>query len=156
MRSGRINLALAFLDGSAALLALEAASDWRWLTRGSVAGAIEWPAASWLLAFVILWILISDRLQLGAFYTVRSELMARVIVAGSIAGLGAGVLTAALGPPLPGFNVLLFAVGFLCAVTAIRAFRRAIYSRKHLGSGKRHRVVIVGGGVLARELASTT
>lgn len=154
MRSGRINLALALLDGTAAVPAIWAASDWRWTADRQLSAAFDLPAPSWLLAFVLLWILISDRMQLSLFYPIRSELMARVVVANGIAGVCAAMLTVIFGPPLPNFNVGVFAVGFFCIVCITQLARRALYMRKHLGSGKRHRVVIVGGGVLARELAA--
>jgi putative colanic acid biosysnthesis UDP-glucose lipid carrier transferase len=154
MRSGRIDLGLTFLDAAAALVAVWAASGLARIGSGQPIARIEWPAASWPLAFLLLWVLICDRMQLGRFYPYRSELMARVTVANLIAGLGAAIFTSILGPPLSGFQGWSFALYFFCVTGVIRMARRALYVHRHLGPENRHRVVIVGGGALARELAA--
>ncbi len=155
MRSGRINLLLATLDGLAAVLALCVASNPGWKGSVPAPAATEWPAGCWLLAFLVLWIVISDRLQLSLFYPFRSELMARLCVGGGIGAVAASTLTVALGRPFAAFRVPVFALCFFLAVVAGRVARRAIYLRKHLQRTGRHRVAIVGSGVLARELAES-
>ncbi len=153
MRSGRINLLLLALDGLAAVFALWIASSWGWMSTVQALTATGWAARCWTLAFLLLWIVISDRLQLSLFYPFRSELMARLCVGGAIGAVAAFAVTVALGEPLANFHAPVFASCFFLAVVVIRLARRAVYVGRHLQRARRKRVVIVGNGALARELA---
>jgi lipopolysaccharide/colanic/teichoic acid biosynthesis glycosyltransferase len=154
MRSRCIILWLVLVDGACALLALMATSNASWMSERLPPQAIAYSTAFWFLALLLVWILVCDRMQLGEFYTFRSELIARVVVATVIEGIGVVVLNELIGPPLHGLRVSVFVAVFFASVSIVRLARRAIYIRRHLSS-KRHRVVIIGSGPLARELANS-
>jgi putative colanic acid biosynthesis UDP-glucose lipid carrier transferase len=123
------------------------------MSKGPGLSVIESSATSWLLALLLVWVLICDRMQLSQFYPHRTELMARVVVATAIAGMSVVVLNLGLSAPLPGFRISIYVAVFFANVSIVRLVRRAIYVRGHLGPGKRQRAVIIGSGPLARELA---
>ena len=154
MRSRRIILWLVLVDGACALLALMAASDATWMSEGVPTQAIANSTTSWFLALLLVWILVCDKMQLGEFYPFRSELIARVVVATAIVGMGVVVLNGVIGPPLHGLRVSAFVAVFFAGVSIMRLMRRAMYVRRHLSS-KRHRVVIIGSGPLVCELTNS-
>lgn len=153
MRSKRIILWLVLTDGCSALLALWVASRMGWVNTGRAISLIEWPATSWFLALMLLWVLACDRLQLNQFFTFRSELIARIVVATAIASMGVIVLNSVDSAPLRGLSIPVFISMFFTTVSIVRLTRRGIFVQTHLRSKKTRRTIIIGSGPLARELA---
>lgn len=153
MRSNRIIMWLVLADGAAALIALWAASSLTLTANELGLSVMGWSSISWLLALMLVWLLVCDQMQLSQFYSYTSELMARVLVASAVAGIAASVLSMVLGAPLPSFRVSIFSLLFFANVSVVRLARSATFRRGFSGHGTRRRVVIIGSGPLARELA---
>jgi putative colanic acid biosynthesis UDP-glucose lipid carrier transferase len=153
MRNNRINLWLVLADGISALVAAWAAAGPGPGTRLPLVSLFEWSSTSWLLALMLAWVLICDRMLLGQFHSHLSELVARIVVATAMAGITAVLLNQACRAPFPGFRLSVFLTIFLANVGVVRLTLRAIRLRRHFSTSKSHRAVIIGYGPLAQELA---